>query len=59
MVNLCKDMLEKKYEEAENIRLRLRKFQKDEEVRKKRELDEGLKTLAEGKQKLQEDQATL
>ena len=52
-------MLEKKHAEAENIRLRLRKFQKDEEARKKQELDEGLKTLAAGNQKLEEDQTTL
>jgi hypothetical protein len=43
VINLCQDSLEAKLVEAKNIRLRLRKFEKDEEERKRRELDEGLK----------------
>ena len=45
---MCEDTLENKQVEAQNIRLRLRKFEKDEEARKKRELDEGLRKLAAG-----------
>ena len=48
MINWCKDTLENKQVEAKNIRLRLRKFEKDEEAIKKRELDEGLRKLAAG-----------
>jgi hypothetical protein len=48
VINLCKDTLDNKQVEAKNIRLRLRKFDKDEEARKKRELDEGLRKLAGG-----------
>jgi hypothetical protein len=39
VINFCKDTLENKQVEAKNKRLQLRKFEKDEEARKKRELD--------------------
>jgi hypothetical protein len=49
VINLCKDTLEnKQLVEAKIIRFKLRKFEKDEEARKKRELDEGLRKLAAG-----------
>ncbi len=59
MGNLCKDMLEKKQVEAKRLRVEYRQDEKDKEAKKKRELDEGLKTLADGKQKLKDDQTIL
>ena len=60
MINLCKDTLEnKQLEEAKIIRFKLRKFEKDEEARKKRELEEGLSRLRAGESKLKEDQSIL
>lgn len=43
--------------EAENIRLQLRKFEKEEQARKKRELEEGLKKVAAAQKKLEENQS--
>ena len=56
MINFCKEMVERKHVEAENIRVKLRKFEKEEEARKKRELEEGLRKLAAAQKKLEEDQ---
>ena len=39
VVSLCKDMFDKKHEEAKKFRLQLRKFEKEEEARMKRELE--------------------
>ena len=52
---MCKDTLENKLVESKNIRLQLRKFEKDEEARKKRELEEGLRRLRDAESKLKED----
>ena len=56
---MCKDALENKHEEAKNVWLRFRKFEKEEEARKKRELEEGLKRLEARELKLKEDQKIL
>ena len=52
-------MLERKQVETKNIRLRLRKFENDEEARKKKELDWGLEELKKGQQKLFADKYLL
>lgn len=57
VINFCKDMIERKHMEAENIRLQLRKFEKEEQARKKRELEEGLKKVAAAQKKLEENQS--
>jgi rRNA-processing protein FCF1 len=59
VVRLCKDALENKHNEAKNLRLRLRKFEKEEEARKKRELEEGLRRLEARELKLKKDQKIL
>ena len=52
MINCCIDSLENKQVEAKNKRLQLRKFEKDEEVTKKRELEQGLEYLKKGMDEL-------
>ena len=59
MRNLCKDMIEKKQVEAKRLRLQYRQDEKDKEAKKKRELDEGLRRLADGEHKLKDDQTIL
>jgi hypothetical protein len=52
VINCCIDSLDNKQVEAKNKRLQLRKFEKDEEARKKRELDLGLEDLKKGMEEL-------